>query len=189
MGVVSLEEALRQRRSVRAFIARALTLDEVASLLWAAQGLTHGEGCRAAPSAGGLFPLETYLVSGDMSGLAAGSYRYLAAPHALAPVVRGDRRQAVAAAALDQSWVRSAPASLVITGILERSAHKYGRRAEQYLALEAGCAAQNVALMAVALALGTVFVGAFQEEGVATAVGFGGDERPYAILPVGLPAE
>ncbi|MDH3681755.1 MAG: nitroreductase family protein, partial [Acidimicrobiia bacterium] len=72
---VSVEEALLNRRSVREYTGAALTLAEVSQLLWAAQGTTNDQGFRTAPSAGALYPLEVYVVVGDVTGLAPGVYR------------------------------------------------------------------------------------------------------------------
>lgn len=186
-GRVSVERALEQRRSQREFEAAALTLQELSQLLWAAQGQNRPDGGRTAPSAGALYPLEVYVAAGNVAGLTAGVYRYLPAGHGLAPVAAGDRRRALATAALGQDWIRSAPAVFVIAAVYERTARKYGLRAPQYVHFEAGCAAENVALQAVALGLGTVVVGAFQDGDVVAATGLRAEERPLAILPVGRP--
>lgn len=184
-GGMAVESALQGRRSVREYARAALSLQELGQLLWAAQGTTSPDGHRTAPSAGALYPLELNVVAGNVTDLAAGVYRYLPAEHRLAPVAAGDRRRALAAAALDQDWMRSAPAALVIAAVHERTARKYGARAERYVHLEAGCAAENVALQAVALGLGTVVVGAFDDAEVAKVTALRAEERPIAILPLG----
>jgi SagB-type dehydrogenase family enzyme len=182
---MSVEEALRRRRSLREFRPAPLALTEAAQLLWAAQGRTAEDGRRSAPSAGALYPLEVFLVAGRVEGLAPGVYRYRPDGHVLERVTEGDRRRALSEAALGQAWVRSAPAALVLAAVHERTARKYGRRAERYVHIEVGTAAQNVALQAVALGLGTVLVGAFDDAELARASGLAPEERPLAILPVG----
>ena len=186
-GDVSVEAAIRERRSVREFSKRALTLADVAQLLWAAQGITSRDGGRAAPSAGALYPLELYLVAGDVDSLPAGVYHYRPERHRLTLAADGDHRKALAAAALGQSWVRRAPAVLVIAGVYERSAKKYGQRARRYTRIETGHAAQNVYLQAVALGLGTVIVGAFEDAEVREVLGLSGNHAPLALMPVGHP--
>jgi SagB-type dehydrogenase family enzyme len=181
----SIEEALRRRRSLREFGRAGLTLAEVAQLLWAAQGRTSADGRRTAPSAGALYPLEVLLVVGRVDGLAPGVYRYQPADHALEQTIQGDRREALAEAALGQDWAARAPVLLVVAAAHERTARKYGARADRYVAIEAGAAAQNVALQAVALGLGSVVVGAFDDAEVARLAGLAAGERPLAILPVG----
>jgi SagB-type dehydrogenase family enzyme len=184
-GKMSVEQALKKRRSVRDFGRGGLSLDDVAQLLWAAQGTTHREGYRTAPSAGAMYPLELYLVVGDVSPLSPGVYRYLPKRHDLVRVTSGDRRSALAAAALDQDWVRRPPAVIVISGIYERSSVKYGRRAQRYTHIEVGHVAQNVYLQATALGLGTVLVGAFRDDEVQEALELPVDHEPLGLMPVG----
>ena len=90
-SAVSVEEALASRRSVRDFADAGLSLEDMALLLWAVQGITHSEGLRTAPSAGALYPLEVYLVAGRVATLPAGIYRYDPRRHQLAPRASGDR--------------------------------------------------------------------------------------------------
>ncbi len=182
---VSVEEALLERRSVREYTGEPLTLQEVSQLLWAAQGITDPRGYRTAPSAGGLYPLEIYLVAGDVDNLEDGVYSYRPQGHELVKVVDGDRREELFAAALEQAWVREAAADLVIMGVYGRTTAKYGDRGVQYVHLEAGHAAQNVCLQATALGLGTVTVGAFDDEQVQDVLGAPENERPLYVMPVG----
>ena len=184
-GTMSVEEALQSRRSVRRYSAQSLTLAEVGQLLWAGQGVTSREGMRTAPSAGALYALEVYLVAGNVEDLPPGVYRYRPREHDLVPAVEGDKRGDLAAAALDQSCVKSAPAALVFAAVYERTARKYGDRAVRYAHIEVGHAAQNVCLQAAALRLGTVPVGAFDDERVGTVLMLGADERPLYIMPLG----
>jgi SagB-type dehydrogenase family enzyme len=181
----SLEEALLQRRSIRAYRAEGLSLTEVSQLLWAAQGMTHPSGYRTAPSAGALYPLEVYLVVGRLEGLSAGVYQYLPAEHAMVQTLEGDIRASLANASLGQSVIEDAPVSLVLTAVFERTTQKYGQRGERYVYMETGSAAQNVYLQAESLGLGTVFIGAFQDERVRQVIGISEDETPVCILPVG----
>ncbi len=186
-GDVSVESAIGQRRSIRRFSNQPLSLEDVAKLLWAAQGITSRDGFRTAPSAGALYPLELYVVVGEVDSLAAGVYRYRPEGHRLRHVADGDFRKPLAAAALNQGWVRRAPAVLMITGVYERSAEKYGQRARRYTNIEVGHAAQNVYLQAVALGLGTVIVGAFHETEVQELLGLPTEHVPLALMPVGHP--
>ena len=180
---VSLEQAIERRRSVRDFSELALTDAEHGQLLWAAQGLTHRTmGLRAAPSAGALYPLEAYLVTG------AGVFHYEPRAHRLRQTVASDVREALFDAALRQEAVRDAPTVLVLAGVYERTAKKYGARAKRYVHMEAGHAAQNVLLQAVSLGLAAVPVGAFDDGEVQRALGLPKSHRPLYLLPVGHPA-
>jgi SagB-type dehydrogenase family enzyme len=184
---VSVESALQNRRSVREYRDEPLTLAEVSQLLWAAQGITGPEDRRTAPSAGALYPLEVYLVAGRVNDLASGIYRYQPRRHELVRIVEGDKRIRLAAAALDQDCVRHGAATIVVAAVYERVTKKYGKRGVMYVHMEAGHAAQNVFLQAVALNLGTVVVGAFEDDPVKKLLTLPVEEQPLYLLPVGRP--
>jgi SagB-type dehydrogenase family enzyme len=145
--------------------------------------VTDAAGHRTAPSAGATYPLEVYAVTAERVS------RYLPGEHALSPVGAGDVRPELAAAAIGQETVATAPLVMVITGVVSRTAARYGTRAERYVWMEAGHAAQNVLLQAVALGLGAVPVGAFDDDRVRAVVGAPADEKPLYLVPVGHPAE
>jgi SagB-type dehydrogenase family enzyme len=181
-GVVSLEEALAQRRSVREFLRGELTPRQLSQLLWAAQGITSQEGHRTAPSAGALYPLEMYVV------VPAGLYHYTPLRHQLNLVSAGDFRRPLFRAALEQKAIIEASAVFVIAAVYERTAQKYGpARGERYVHLEAGHAAQNLLLEAVALGLGAVPMGAFQDAEVKKLLELPRNYEPLYLIPVGTP--
>ena len=184
-GALAVEEALAARRSVRDYAPGPLTLAEVGQLLWAAQGVTSPEGFRTAPSAGALYPLELYLVVGEVEGLAPGVYHYEPESHALTRIIAGDLRRVLEMAALGQDYVRTAAVDLVLTGVYQRTARRYGERAQRYVHMEAGHAGQNVYLQAEALGLGTVAIGAFNDEEVQRLLSLPAEEAPLYIMPVG----
>jgi len=181
----SLEAALSQRRSLRSFAAEPLTAAEVGQLLWAAQGVSGAQGQRTAPSAGATYPLVLYLVAGPIEGVPRGVHRYLPHGHRLVALTHADVRAAVARAALGQSWVGEAPAIVVIAAQPVRTVARYGARADRYVAIEAGAAAQNLMLQAVALGLGSTLVGAFDEAALRRNALLAADEQPLAVVPVG----
>jgi SagB-type dehydrogenase family enzyme len=182
---VSLESALLQRRSVREFGAQRLTLGHVAQLLWAAQGVTGHGGLRTAPSAGALYPLELYLLAAGVEGAPAGLYRYEPARHALERVSTHDHRARVARTSARQTWIREAPAVLVIAAVYDRTKGKYGERGIRYVHMEVGHAAQNVYLQATAMGLGTTFVGAFSDGAVRDVLELPDEQAPLGIMPLG----
>jgi SagB-type dehydrogenase family enzyme len=184
-GERSLEQVLQQRRSEREYKDDALELTLVGQLLWAAQGITHGFGMRTAPSAGALYPLELYVVAGNVNGLAPGLYHYHPRGHKLTAVRQGDMRSALSRAALGQSWVKEAAAVVVFTAQYERTTVKYGQRGVRYVHIEVGHAAQNLFLQAMALDLGTVVVGAFEDEAVADVLQLPEEFKPLLLMPVG----
>jgi len=181
----SIEQALRQRRSIREYKDEPLTLNELSQLLWAAQGITAPPKYRSAPSAGALYPLEVYVINGEMEDLPKGVYRYLPREHGLVKIAAGDRRAALSQAALNQDFVRQAPVVLGITAVFERTTVKYGERGIQYVHMEVGSAAQNVYLQVESLNLGTVFIGAFHDDKVMEVLELEEPEVPLCLLPVG----
>ena len=182
---VSVEEALLKRRSVRNYTDQALTLQEVSQLLWAAQGITDPSGKRTAPSAGALYPLELYVVVGSVENVAKGVYKYKPQQHELVRVLDGEQRKALAEAALNQQSIAQGAIDIVITAIYERTTRKYSDRGIRYVHMEAGHAAQNVYLQAVAMNLGMVVIGAFYDDQVKEVLNLPENEEPLYIMPVG----
>ncbi|MBM3286769.1 MAG: SagB/ThcOx family dehydrogenase [Candidatus Eisenbacteria bacterium] len=180
-GAVSVETALARRRSVREFAERPLTAAEISQLLWAAQGVTSTDGRRTAPSAGALYPLEIYVATAEGVG------HHLPAGHLLEPRLSGDLRSRLSRAALSQPSVSAAPAIFIITGVAERTRVKYGDRAERYIWLEAGHAAQNLLLQATALGLAGVPIGAFSDEALRRELNLPNGEMPLYLVPIGAP--
>lgn len=186
-GGPSLERTIAERRTTRDFRAAALPLLDVAQLAWAAQGAVARGERRTTPSAGALYPLELYVVAGNVDGIQPGVYHYDPLQHRLDPRVEGDRRKALAQAALGQHWLERAPAVLVIAGVEKRTTARYGPRGVRYVHMEAGHAAQNVLLQAGALGLGAAPVGAFDDEAVRAALALARDAHPLYLIPVGRP--
>jgi SagB-type dehydrogenase family enzyme len=181
---VSIEAALRMRRSIREFQRGSLTIAEVSQLLWAGQGVTDAEGLRTAPSAGALYPLELYLLVGEVAMLQPNIYRYDPLHNKLLNTADGDRRSEMSAAAVEQSWIAAAPAILLIAANYRRTAAKYGARAERYVHIEVG-QAENAYLEAGALGLGTADVGAFEDAKVKKVAALPANEEPILLLPIG----
>lgn len=187
-GAVSVEQAIKNRRTVRAFGSSAMEPGQVSQLLWAAQGITADRGAlRAAPSAGALYPLDVYVVVGNncVNGIEAGVYRYLSGKHRLSAVSGGDVRDLVARASLSQKWMARAPVSLVITAEYRRITAKYGNRGVRYAMIEAGHIGQNVFLQAESLGLKAGIVGAFDDAGLNRALGIPLSHEPLVVMPIG----
>lgn len=186
-GPISLEATLAKRRSVRDFAPGPLTTAEVAQLLWAGQGITGAGGRRTAPSAGALYPLELIAAVGHVDAVPAGVFRYDPNTHALARIGNSDRRQQLARAALSQAWVGDSAVIIAVVGVPRRTTAKYGERGRRYIYLEAGHAAQNICLQAVALGLAVTPIGAFRDDAVHDLLGLGAEAQPIYLLPVGRP--
>ncbi|MFW5836469.1 MAG: SagB/ThcOx family dehydrogenase [Desulfovibrionaceae bacterium] len=181
----SLLEAVNDRRSIRSYKPGPVALEDLAMVLHAAQGVTHPRGYRAAPSAGALYPLELHLAAGPDESIPAGCYRFIPGVRELDPRVEGDLRSDIAGACLNQSWMAEAPCCLVVCAVYERVTRKYGDRGRQYAHIEAGCAAQGFSLMAAALGLGTVCVGAFRDHELQQVLNVDEFERPLLAMPLG----
>ena len=182
----SIEEALYKRRSIRDYSNGQLSLTEVSQILWSAQGITDtAEGLRTAPSTGALYPLEVYLVAANVKDLNPGIYKYSSQNHSLQKISEGDKRIEISDASLKQESITSASAIVVITAIYERTSVKYGKRTERYVNMEVGHVGQNIYLQAVSLGLGTVMMGAFEDDALKKALKLPDNEHPLALYPLG----
>jgi len=191
-GEISLEEAMAKRRSVRKFTANPVSQSQLSQILWAAQGISNGTWkYRTTPSAGATYPLEIFIFCGEgcIEGMEAGVYHYVTADHCLTMLHKEDMRPALAEAALSQDCVREAPLDIVICALYQRTAFSYGKRGERYVHIEAGHVGQNIYLQAVAFGLGTVAIGAFNDEQVGEVLKLDGQYQALYIMPVGNPAD
>ena len=187
-GDLSIEETLQNRRSVRDFSDAALTLDEIGQLAWAAQGITdETHGYKTAPSAGATYPIELYFIVAEVVDISNGVYRYNNRNHTLEQIIDQDQRDQLYRVALEQDAIIQAPVVLVITGVLERTEQRYGERALRFMHMESGHVAQNVYLQSVALTIGTVVIGAFDDSGVSEVLDLDDGEHPLYIMPLGRP--
>jgi len=178
-GDVSVEKALLERRSLRSYRDEPLTLPEISQILWAAQGITEpGRGLRTAPSARALYLLNVYLLSGNVTNLPIGMYKYQSRGHELIKIAGGDKKTELFNS-VGQAPIKNAPAVLVFSGMSGRSTNP------RWMYVEAGHAAQNVYLQVVSLKLGAVVMGGFKDEDVRRALNMSEKEQPIYIMPVG----
>ncbi len=190
-GGVPVWDILSQRRSVRDFFERPVAAQKLSQILWASQGITaeqFGYKFRTVPSAGALYPVETYLVVNDVEGIAQGVYHYNVLEHCLERIKEGDYRVTIARAALDQKIAYDANLVFAWTAVLERCKWKYKQRAFRYIYLDAGHIAQTVAMAAVALGLGSCQIAALYDEEVNDLLGVDGAlETAIYLTVVGNP--
>lgn len=180
LGESELLDAISRRGSVRDLSSDPLTDAELAALLWSAQGVSTPGGARTVPSAGALYPLEMYVVTPDEV------LHYV--PRTSSVEVRyDDRAKELVADAVSDTPASRAYALVVITGVPDRITGKYADRGIRYMWMEAGHAAQNLLLAAAALGLGAVTIGAFDDAGLADALGLSDVEEPLYLIPVGRP--
>lgn len=190
-GGPPLWETIQARRSLRSYKREPITTEKLSQLLWATQGTTlkaQNYQFRSAPSAGALYPVETYLVVNRVDGLDAGVYHYDAVDAILQMIKEGNHGRQVAAAALDQPMAEEAAVVFIWTAIVERARWKYMERAYRYIYLDAGHIGQNLYLAATALGLGCCAIGALYDEEVNQLVDVDGvNETAIYMCTVGKP--
>ena len=188
---MSLDETLKRRKSMRDFQAKPISKGRLSYLLWASTGLQRiedGYEFRTAPSAGALYPIETYLVVNNVKTLEAGLYHYSIRKHQLEQLRSGDLGREITMAALGQEMCMSAAAVFVWSAIFERCKWKYGQRAYRYIYLDAGHIAENLALAAVSLGLASCEIGALYDSQVNAIIGLDGvEESVICMAVVGAP--
>ncbi len=192
-GGPGLWEILRTRRSVRAYTRDAISIEDLSQILWATQGITDSIGdhhLRTAPSAGALYPIETYLLINRVDGFKSGLYHYDAETHQLDVLKLGDYSREVRAGALDQQIAERASVVFIWSAIFQRSKWKYLQRAYRYIFLDAAHIAQNLALAAEGLGLGSCQIGAIYDDYLNELMGFDISEESVIYLSsVGKPTK
>lgn len=187
---MSLDKTLRQRKSIRDFRDKPISMGQLAYLLWASTGIQRIEGgyeFRTAPSAGALYPIETYVIANNVKALERGAYHYAIRPHQLELLEQRDLSRQIAAAALGQEMCAAAVAVFIWTAVFERCKWKYGQRAYRYIYLDAGHIAENLALAAVSLNLGSCEIGALYDDHVNAIIGIeGSEESTICMAAVGV---
>ncbi len=184
-GGKSVWEAIAQRRSVREFSRRSLSFLQISQLVWAIQGITlkaHGFDFRASPSAGGLYPIETYLAANRIEEIPSGLYHYEVRGARLILLREGLFGPELSSAGLGQEMLGEAAAVFVWTAVVGRSKWKYRERAYRYIYMDAGHIGQALYLAASALDLGCCTVGAFFDDEVDHLVGVDGKQEISVYL-------
>lgn len=181
----NIVEVLKKRKSIRSYSSEPCNLSDLAFLLWASTGIrqrSFNRDFRVAPSAGALYPIETYVIVNNVAGLSEGVYHYNIELHALEELKQGNFSANLAHAALEQRMCLDAPAIFIWTAIFERSRWKYKQRAYRYIYLDAGHIAQNLALAATAIGLGSCQIGAIFDDEVNEILGVDGQEESTIYL-------
>jgi SagB-type dehydrogenase family enzyme len=163
----SLNTILQKRRSTRIFSNEPISKENLSYLLWASTGIQrnqNGHEFRTAPSAGALYPIETYLIVNNVENVDRGVYHYCIKEHYLEELKSGDFRNEITKAALDQNMCADAAVVFIWTAIFNRSKWKYDQRAYRYIYLDAGHIAQNLALASTGLNLGSCQIAALFDD-------------------------
>ena len=187
----TLNHAILNRRSIRDFSKKPLSKEHLSYLIWASTGIQRKERgfeYRTAPSAGALYPIETYVVINNVKNIAQGVYHYNIESNHLEEIKKGDYRSAIAEAALNQPMCYHAAAVFIWTAIFNRSKCKYGQRAYRYIYLDAGHIAENLALSATSINLGTCQIAALYDDEVNQIIDIDGiTESTIYLSVVGVP--
>jgi len=187
----TLNHAILNRRSIRDFSKKPLSKEQLSYLIWASTGIQRKERgfeYRTAPSAGALYPIETYVVINNVKNIAQGVYHYNIESNHLEEIKKGDYRSAIAEAALNQPMCYHAAAVFIWTAIFNRSKCKYGQRAYRYIYLDAGHIAENLALSATSINLGTCQIAALYDDEVNQIIDIDGiTESTIYLSVVGVP--
>ena len=188
----SLGKALNKRASCRNFKKKSITLKELSNMLWAADGITDKRFSmrRTVPSAGASYPIELYVAvrKNGIYELDEGVYRYNANEHMLEKLSDTDISEELIEATFNQGFLAKASANILIASKDERTKELYGERADRYILMEAGGITQNIHLEAVELELGTVLIGAFDDNQVKKLYQ-AENLTPLCMMPVGKPED
>lgn len=184
---VSFNEVLQNRQSIRKFTREPLSLEKLSFLLWASTGISHrehGYEFRTAPSAGALYPIETYVVANNINNLEKGVYHYSIKNHQLEQLKIGDYRKESTKAAMNQTKCSYAAVVFIWTAVFNRVKYKYRQRAYRYIYLDAGHIAENLALASTVLDLGSCQIGALFDEKVNDILNVDGKKESAVYMSV-----
>ncbi|NPV57328.1 MAG: SagB/ThcOx family dehydrogenase [Anaerolineae bacterium] len=179
---VDLRQVIEQRRSLRTYGEDALSLDELAALLWLTQGVQRVTKrpvtLRTVPSAGARHAFETFLLVNRVAGVKPGLYRYIALEHALLPLDTPENiTDILTEACLRQNQVSGSAVTFFWVAVAERMTWRYPERGYRYLHLDAGHVCQNLYLAAEAIGCGVCAIAAFDDVLANQALGVDGEEQ------------
>jgi SagB-type dehydrogenase family enzyme len=191
----TLGHVLERRRSIREYGAHPLSLETLGRFLYASFGLSrgphkHGDALyrRPSASAGGLYPLELYLATREVSDLDDGVYHYDARAHELELLRSGAVHHTLVDLTLGQAVVEKSNVVVVVAGVRHRSMYKYGQRGYRFVLLDAGHLGQNMYLVATALGLGPTGIGGFLDAELNALMAMPGGHEAVYVVCIGQPA-
>ncbi len=175
----SVMETYKQRKSERSFSTKELSRQDLADLLWAAQGVNREDGKLTMPSCMNWQEIRLYVF--DQKGVSL----YDPKSHSLQNVAEGDKRQLIAGR---QDFVMQAPVSLLLVADLEKDGHADARSREM-AAVDAGICTQNICLFCAAAGLSTVPRASMEHDKIVELLGLTQNQIPMMNCPVGYPKE
>lgn len=187
VSTISFNEVLKERKSIRSFSSQPLSKNDLSFLLWVSTGIQrteHGYEFRTAPSAGALYPIETYIAANNVEEIEQGLYHYNIKSHLIEEIKLGNFGEKLARAALDQEMCADASVVFIWTAVFRRAKWKYSQRAYRYIYLDAGHIAQNLGLAVTSVGCGSCEVGAFFDDEINSLLGIDGTEESTVCLSV-----
>ncbi len=182
----AFNKIINERRSCRVYKKIPPTLEEISKLLFSGQGITDKKNNkRIVPSAGALFPIETYLIIGKAKKINPGIYKYLPETHQLTIISQKDVRKELVKATLFQRWIEDAPITIILCGVFWRTMIKYGKRGIPFVYMEIGHIAQNISLQAIELGMGSVCIGGFNKKKVRKILNLESESTPLYLMSLG----
>lgn len=184
---LTLDDVLKKRKSIRNFSQRPILKKQLSYLLWASTGIQRkelGYEYRTAPSAGALYPIETYLVINSVKDIPKGVYHYSIKDHLLEELKTGDFSNDTSQAALEQDMCAYAAVVIIWTAIFNRSKWKYRERAYRYIYLDAGHIAENFALASTSLGLGSCQIAALFDDEVNSIIDVDGINESIVYMSI-----
>ena len=186
-ATISFTGVVKRRKSIRSFSTKPLNKVDLAFLLWASTGIQRIENdyeFRTAPSAGALYPIETYIAANNVEEIEKGIFHYNIKNHFLEEIKLGDFGDNLSHAALNQNMCSTSSVVFIWTAIFGRSKWKYKQRAYRYIYLDAGHIGQNLALAAESISCGSCHIGTFFDDEINSIVGIDGLEESAICLSV-----
>ncbi len=182
-GGPPLWDVLKKRRSVRRYSTKPLTLQQISQMLWAVQGITENtHELRTTPSAGALYPIDTYLAVNNVEELKPGIYHHAVKSHELEVLEEGDRSAQTCRSALDQGMAGSAPVVFLWSSVFRRSVWKYKERGYRYVYMDVGHVGQSMVTAAAAIRLASCLIGALYDDEANGLLGLDGEEESVLYM-------
>lgn len=188
---MSLSDALSKRRSIRRYKSKPIDFKIFSTFIHFVAGIRgykYGYPLRTYPTAGALNSPEAFIHIDNVESIDKGIYHYNPFRHAIELIKSGDFKREIYKASLEQSQVLEAAFNILIVGVYDRTYSKYGLRAYRYVLEDAGHIGQNIYLVATALNLGTVCMGAFIDDELSIVFQLEEGELPLLLYSVGYPA-
>ena len=181
---LSVEEALKMRKSTKSYLSRPVGKEKLAQVLWATAGVNRPkEGKRTHPSAMAKYTVDLFVCDGT------GIYKYLPKEHQLERVPSAAKFKTGPRKLLPKKdYVKKAPILLILVGDVTRLPSKFPENLRwNWIYCEAGAMCQNLHLQCAALGLGTCVNAGFDGEMAKKMLALKKGAKVLFVLPLGYP--